>query len=79
MIKTGTRRWGTEVVLTQTGGKINVYKVFVWKLEGKWRLGRHKHRWENIQTDLKETGWVYLGFIWLRIERNQAVQRSLHV
>ena len=34
-----------------------VYRVFVWKTEGKRPLGRPRRRWEdNIKTDLKEVG-----------------------
>ena len=32
-----------------------VYRVLVWKPEGKRRLGRPRHRWEdNIKMDLQE-------------------------
>jgi hypothetical protein len=44
------------------------YRVFVEKPEGKRSLGRLRHRWEdNIKMDLKETGWVWTVFIWLRV------------
>jgi hypothetical protein len=34
-----------------------VYRVLVWKPEGKRPLGRPKHRWEeNIKMDLLEVG-----------------------
>jgi hypothetical protein len=50
------------------GEKRNVYKIVVRKLEGKRPLGRCRLRWEdNTRIDLKEIGWVWTGFIWLRI------------
>ena len=34
-----------------------MYRVLVWKPEGKRPLGRHKCRWEdNIKIDLQEVG-----------------------
>jgi hypothetical protein len=34
-----------------------VYRVLVWKPEGKRPLGRPRHRWEdNIKMDLREIG-----------------------
>jgi hypothetical protein len=34
-----------------------VYRVLVWKPEGKRPLGRPRHRWEdNIKMDLQEIG-----------------------
>jgi hypothetical protein len=46
----------------------NAYNILVRKLEGKRPLGRPRHRWEvNIRMDLREIGWVWTGFIWLRI------------
>jgi len=39
------------------------------KPEGKRLLGRPRHKWEdNIRRmDLREIGWVWTGFIWLRV------------
>jgi hypothetical protein len=46
--------------------EINVYKAG--KSEGKRPLGRPKHRWENgIRMDLREIGWGWTGFRWLKI------------
>jgi hypothetical protein len=40
------------------GTKLNAYRGFVRKPEGKRPLGRPRHGWEsNIRTDLGETGW----------------------
>jgi hypothetical protein len=46
----------------------NAYTILIGESEGKRPLGRHRHRLEdNIQMDLKEISWVWIGFIWLRI------------
>jgi hypothetical protein len=60
---------------------IGVYRVLVWKPEGKRPLGRPRRRWEdNIKMDLQEvgvsdgmgTGWSWLGIgtggvpLWVR-------------
>jgi hypothetical protein len=43
----------------------------VGKLDGKRTFGRLRSRWEdNIRMDLREKGWVWIGFIWLRIGTN---------
>jgi hypothetical protein len=51
----------------------SVYRVLVWRPEGKRPLGRPRQRWEdNIKVDLSETGtdganWIQLaqdGFQW---------------
>jgi hypothetical protein len=35
----------------------DVYRVLVWKPEGKRQLGRHRHRWENnIKMDIQDVG-----------------------
>jgi hypothetical protein len=50
------------------GEERNVYKVLVGKTEGKRPLGRPRHRREDgIRLDLREIGWVWSGFRWLRI------------
>jgi hypothetical protein len=46
---------------------INAYRILVGKLNGKRPFGRHKRWWEgNIKMNLKESGKVSTGFIWLR-------------
>jgi hypothetical protein len=49
-----------------------VYRVLVWKPEGKRPLGRPTHRLEdNIEMDLQEVGWrKWIGLIWLRIGKS---------
>jgi hypothetical protein len=53
------RKWG--------GGKKNVYKLLIGKLEGKRPLGIRRRRWvDNIQMDLGEiecdvVDWIGMG------------------
>ena len=60
-------RWEEHVA--RMGEKIGVYRVLVWKPEGKRPLGRPRPRWEdNINMDLQEVGWgVWTGSSCLRI------------
>jgi hypothetical protein len=46
-----------------------LYRVLLGKPEGKRRLGRPRHRWEDdIKMDLQEVGWgAWTGLIWLGI------------
>jgi hypothetical protein len=47
----------------------NAYKILFGKPEGKLPLGRPRHRWEDIRTDLrKECGKLWTGCIWISIE-----------
>jgi hypothetical protein len=40
----------------------------VGKPEGKKPLGRPRRKWvDNIKMDLREIGWEWIGWIWLRI------------
>jgi hypothetical protein len=49
------------------GAKLNSYRSFVRKPEGKRSLGRSRRILENnIKMDLRETVWA--GFGWLRID-----------
>jgi len=44
--------------VARMGERRGVYRVLVWKPEGKRPLGRPKRRWEdNIKLDLQEVGW----------------------
>jgi hypothetical protein len=46
----------------------NAYEILVGKPEGKRPLGKPRRRWEdNTRMDLKESGKLWTGFIWLRI------------
>jgi hypothetical protein len=53
VIKSRRMRW--EGLVTCMGERTGVYRVLVRKPEGKRRLGRPTHRWEdNIKRDLQE-------------------------
>jgi len=55
MIKSRRMRWAGHVV--RMGERRGVYRVLVWKPEGKRPLGRIRRRWEdNIKMDLQEVG-----------------------
>ena len=48
-----------------------MYRVLVWKLEGRRPLGRPRRRWvDNIRTDLQEIGCGYMDWIVLAQDRN---------
>jgi hypothetical protein len=50
IINSRRMRWAGHVV--QMGEKRNAYRMLVGKPEGKWPLGRPRHRWvDNI-------GWI---------------------
>jgi hypothetical protein len=51
------------------GKERGAYRILVGRPEGRRRLGRPRHRWEdNIKMDLQEVGWgAWTGLIWLRI------------
>jgi hypothetical protein len=58
IIKAMRMRWTRHVL--RAGGKRNVYRVLVGKLEGQTRLGRPSRRWEdNIKMNLREIWWGY--------------------
>jgi hypothetical protein len=55
VIKSRRVRWTGHVA--RTGEGRGVYRVLVGSLEGKRRLGRPMHSWEdNIKMDLREIG-----------------------
>ena len=67
VIKSRRMRWAEHV--GRMGEKRGVFRVLVWKPEGKRPLGRPRRRWEdNIKMDLQE--WdvgVWTGSSWFRI------------
>ena len=67
VIKSRKMRWAGSVA--HMGERRGVYRVLVWKPEGKKLLGRPRRRWEdNIKMDLQKVGWrAWTGSIWLRI------------
>jgi hypothetical protein len=63
-IRSRRTRWVGHVALM--GVERNVYRVLMGKLEGKRRLGRPRHRWEDvIRMDLREVGWGSVDWIQL--------------
>jgi hypothetical protein len=52
MMKSRRMRWARCV--TRMGENKNVYMILVGKPEGKRPLGRLRHRWEDIKTDIRE-------------------------
>jgi hypothetical protein len=48
------------------------YSIFVGKPEGKRRLGRHRHRWEdNIRMDIRGIEWEVVDLMCLDQDRDQ--------
>jgi hypothetical protein len=44
------------------------YRILEGKPDGKRLLGRLRRKWhDNIKTDLRQDGVVWIGLIWLRI------------
>jgi hypothetical protein len=64
VIKSRRMRWAGHVV--HMGEERGVYRVSVGKLDGKRPMGRPRHRWVDIRTDLQEVGCGYMD--WPRIE-----------
>jgi hypothetical protein len=55
VIKSRRMRWAGHVA--HMGEERNVYRVLVWRPEGKRPLGRPRCRWENnMKMDLRELG-----------------------
>jgi hypothetical protein len=68
VIKSRRMRWAGHVA--RMGEETGMYRILVWKPEGKRPLGGPRCRWENnIKADLQEVGCgVWTGLSWLRIE-----------
>jgi hypothetical protein len=67
-------RWAGHVAYMRE--KRNAYKILVGKPEGKKPLGRPKCRWEdNVNMDLRETGWG--GMDWIDLVRDRDQWRAL--
>ena len=53
------------------GVERGVYRVLVWKLEGKRPLGRPRRRWVDIRMDLQEVGCGQVDWIGLAQDRDR--------
>jgi hypothetical protein len=54
------------------GEKSNAYRILVGNPEGKRPLGRPRRSWvNNIEMDLRETGWDGMDLIDLALDRDQ--------
>jgi hypothetical protein len=54
------------------GEKRNAYRILVGKPEGRRPLGRPRCRWvDNINMNLRETGWGGTGWFYLAHKRDQ--------
>jgi len=74
VIKSIRMRWAGHVA--RMGEKRGVYKILMWKPEGKGPLGRPRRRWENnIKMDLKEGGCE--GMAWIEVAEDRDRWRAL--
>jgi hypothetical protein len=63
-------RWAGHVARREEGR--GVYRVLIWRPEGKRSLGRPRDRWEdNIKLDLREIGIDAANWIRLAQDRVQ--------
>ena len=70
MIKSSRMRWAGH--LARMGERRDVYRVLVWKPEGKRALGRPRRRWEDyIKMDLQEVGCGVVDWIELAQDRDR--------
>jgi hypothetical protein len=69
IIKLRRMRWAGHVA--RMGENKNVYMLLVGKPEGKRPLGRPRHRWVDINTDLGEVGCGDVDWIGLAQDRNR--------
>ena len=59
VIKSRRMRWTGHVA--RMGEERGVFRVLVWKPEGRRPMGRPRRRWvDNIRMDLKEVGCGYM-------------------
>jgi hypothetical protein len=73
-IKLRRMRWAGHV--DRMGEKRGLYRVLVWKPEGKRPLWRPKRGWEdNIKMDLQEVG--YGGHGWMELAQDRERWRAL--
>ena len=59
--------------MARMGEKRGVYRVLVWKPEGRRPVGRPRRRWvDNIRMDLQEVGCRYMDWTGLAQDRQVA-------
>jgi hypothetical protein len=74
VIKLRRMRWAGHVAWVEKGG--SVYRVLVWKPEGKRPLGRPRRRWEdNMGKDLQEVGIGCMD--WIELAQNRDRWREI--
>ena len=62
--------------MSRMGEESGVYRVLVWKPEGRRPLGRPRHRWvDNIKMDLQKVGCGYMD--WIRLAQVRDRWRTL--
>jgi len=70
VIKSRIMRWAGHVARMRE--ERGVYRVLVWKPEGRRPLGRPRRRWvDNIRMDLQELGCRYMDWIGLAQVRDR--------
>ena len=70
VIKSRRIRWAGHVA--HMGERRGMYRVLVWKPEGKRPLERPRHRWEdNIKMDPQEVGCGVMDWIKLAQDRDR--------
>jgi hypothetical protein len=67
-----SRRMRCAGHVARMGAERNVYRVLMGKSEGKRRLGRPRHRWEDgIRMGLREIFWGSVDWIQLAQDRDR--------
>jgi hypothetical protein len=73
VIKLRRMKWAGH--MSRVGEGRGVYRVLVWRHEGKRPLGRPRHRWEdNIRLDLREIG--INGANWIQLTQDRVQWQS---